>query len=86
MFYRHFKGKYYETVAEALDTRTEDVVVIYRTLYPCEHAWFTRPVAEFHGVKVFEDGSRVTRFAQVDYAQLPTEVQEYVKGHPVSGV
>ena len=78
MFYRHFKGRYYQAVAEALDTATEQTVIIYRTLYPSEYAWFTRPAEEFHGEKVTEDGIRVKRFAPVEYAQLPTEVQEYV--------
>ena len=83
MFYRHFKGKYYQTVAEALDTSSDDTVVIYRTLYPSDYEWFTRPKAEFHGEKILESGLTVRRFAPTDFSDLPDEVQEYVNSHPV---
>ncbi|SIO26800.1 DUF1653 domain-containing protein [Halodesulfovibrio marinisediminis] len=85
MYYRHFKGKFYQTVAEALDTTTEEVVVIYRTLYASDHVWFTRPAAEFYGEKELADGTHVKRFAPVEKDQLPHEVQEYLKKHPVQG-
>ena len=83
MYYRHFKGKYYQTVAEALDTTTDEPVVIYRTLYSSDHEWFTRPFPEFHGKKELADGTLVKRFAPVEFSQLPNEVREFVNAHPV---
>lgn len=83
MFYKHFKGKYYQTVAEALDTTSDEVVVIYRTLYASDYAWFTRPAAEFFGEKELADGMRVRRFEPVEEHQLPNDVQEYLAEHPV---
>lgn len=83
MYYRHFKGKFYQTVSEALDTTTEEVVVIYRTLYASDYAWFTRPAAEFFGEKELADGTRVKRFAPIEKDQLPNDVQEYLMKHPV---
>ncbi|EGY27298.1 hypothetical protein DA2_0445 [Desulfovibrio sp. A2] len=77
-FYRHFKGRYYQVVGEALDTATEGRVVVYRTLYPSGHALFTRPRDEFHGWKITDDGERVRRFAPVDYADLPDDARARV--------
>ena len=78
MFYRHFKGKYYQVVAEALDTSTEQPVVIYRTLYSCEHAWFTRSVSDFFGKKLLPDGSEVARFSPVSHEELPPSVKDFL--------
>lgn len=77
-FYRHFKGRYYQVVGEALDTATEGRVVVYRTLYPSDHALFTRPYDEFHGWKITDDGERVRRFTPVAYADLPDDARVHV--------
>lgn len=74
-FYRHFKGRYYQVVGEALDTATEGRVVVYRTLYPSGHDLFTRPYDEFHGWKITDDGERVRRFTPVAYADLPDDAR-----------
>ncbi len=79
-FYRHFKGRYYQVVGEALDTATEGRVVVYRTLYPSGHALFTRPYDEFHGWKITDDGERVRRFTLVAYADLPDDARTRVIG------
>lgn len=83
MYYRHFKGKFYQTVTEALDTTTEEVVVVYRTLYASNYAWFTRPAAEFFGEKKLADGTCVKRFELIEKDQLPNDVQEFLTRHPV---
>ncbi|HEU6436672.1 MAG TPA: DUF1653 domain-containing protein [Nitratidesulfovibrio sp.] len=77
-FYRHFKGRYYQVVGEALDTATEGRVVVYRTLYPSGHALFTRPYDEFHGWKDSPDGQRVRRFTPVHYTDLPADARDHV--------
>ena len=46
-FFRHYKNRYYQIVGEALDTRDDTLVVVYRTLYPSEYSLFTRPKEEF---------------------------------------
>lgn len=79
-FYRHFKGRYYQVVGEALDTATEGRVVVYRTLYPSGHALFTRPYDEFHGWKITDDGERVRRFTPAAYADLPDDARTLVIG------
>ncbi len=79
-FYRHFKGRYYQVVGEALDTATEGRVVVYRTLYPSGHALFTRPYDEFHGWKDNADGQRVRWFTPVAYADLPDDARAHVVG------
>ena len=77
-FFRHFKGRYYQVVGEALDTATEGRVVVYRTLYPSGHALFTRPYDEFHGWKDSADGQRVRRFTPVAHADLPEDARAHV--------
>lgn len=86
IFFRHFKGRYYQVLGEALDTTNEGRVVVYRTLYPSAHALFTRPWDEFHGWKVAESGERVRRFTAVPYDQLPDEARRMaVESLPVAG-
>lgn len=78
MFYRHFKGKFYQVVSKGLDTVTEQPVVVYRTLYPSEYPLYTRPAEEFHGYKHFEDGTQVQRFEAVEFDTLPHEAAALV--------
>lgn len=82
VFYRHFKGRCYQLVGEALDTATTGRVVVYRTLYPSGHALFTRPHDEFHGWAQRVDGQRVRRFAPVEYADLPHDARAHVIAMP----
>ena len=56
-FFRHYKNRYYQIVGEALDTRDDTLVVVYRTLYPSEYSLFTRPKEEFFGSVRCPDGS-----------------------------
>lgn len=78
MYYRHFKGRYYQVVGEALDTTTDDKVIVYRTLYSSDHALFTRPYHEFHGVTTTAQGETVQRFTPVERADLPQEAKDMV--------
>lgn len=73
VFYRHFKGKHYQVLGTALDTATDLPVVVYRTLYPSDHALFTRPHGEFHGDVVLADGQIVKRFVAVEKTDLPED-------------
>lgn len=70
-FYRHYKGRNYQVVGEALDTRDDSLVVIYRTLYPSEYSLFSRPKEEFYGMVRLESGEMVPRFSPVDFHELP---------------
>lgn len=51
-YYKHFKGKYYELIAEAKDSETLEDVIVYRALYGGRQTW-VRPRAMF-----FENISR----------------------------
>ena len=61
-FFRHYKNRYYQIVGEALDTRDDTLVIVYRTLYPSEYSLFTRPKEEFFGSVRCPDGSECLRF------------------------
>lgn len=78
MYYRHFKGRYYQVVGEALDTTNDGRVIVYRTLYPSDYALFTRPYQEFHGVTTTAQGETVQRFTLVEHASLPQEAKDMV--------
>ena len=60
--YRHSKsGKLYEVLGVALNTETEEYVVVYRPSCPSEYELFVRPYAMF--VESTEiDGQTVPRF------------------------
>lgn len=60
--YRHTKsGKDYEVIGVALQTETEEFLVVYRPLYDNEYELFSRPYAMFIEEVEF-DGKRVNRF------------------------
>lgn len=77
-FFRHYKNRYYQIVGEALDTRDDSLVVVYRTLYSSEYSLFTRPKEVFFGSVRRSDGSECLRFTPVEYADLPEEARSHV--------
>ena len=78
LFYRHYKGRYYQAVGEALDTQDDSIVIIYRTLYPSGYSLFSRPKEEFFGLVRLQDGKVTERFHAVPYADLPEEARARV--------
>ena len=64
--YRHSKsGKLYKVIGLALETETEDLLVIYRPLYENEYELFARPVSMFTETVVL-DGKSVPRFQKIN--------------------
>jgi len=62
--YRHYKGKYYQVLATARHSETEEVLVVYRCLYGDFSIW-VRPLDMFlETVRV--DGHEVPRFSPAD--------------------
>ena len=78
LFYRHYKGRYYQVVGEALDTRDDSIVIVYRTLYPSGYSLFSRPKEEFFGSVRLPDGTATDRFQAVGYGDLPEEARARV--------
>ena len=63
--YRHSKsGKLYEVIGLALETETEELLVIYRPLYENEYELFARPASMFAETIVL-DGKSVPRFQKI---------------------
>ena len=60
--YRHFKGKHYYVIDEAIDTETREAVVIYRALYG-DYGLFVRPKSMF--------------LSEVDHVKYPDVEQKY---------
>lgn len=60
--YRHFKGGEYEVLFIALDTETEEPVVVYQALYG-ERGHWVRSLADFtaHVIRGDYDGPRFSR-------------------------
>lgn len=64
--YRHNKtGNLYEVLGVALQTETEEPLVIYRPMYPSEHELVARPYTMFIE-QVAIDGIHTARFEKVD--------------------
>lgn len=61
--YRHYKGPEYEVLGLARHSETEEVLVVYRTLYGNYDLW-VRPAAMFVE-QVLVDGKWMPRFARV---------------------
>lgn len=61
--YRHFKGGLYQVIETARDSESEDVFVVYRTLYGTFSLWI-RPIGMFSET-VFIEGDSVQRFKLV---------------------
>jgi hypothetical protein len=58
--YRHYKGNYYEVLAVARHSETEELLVVYRCLYG-DFSYWVRPLAKFIE-HVTVDGAEVPRF------------------------
>lgn len=65
--YRHTKtGKEYEVIGTALQTETEEILVIYRPLYRnVNHQLYARPYGMFKEI-VTIDGKSMPRFEKVN--------------------
>ncbi len=67
--YRHFKGKFYEVIGEAIHSETREEMVIYKPLYDCpelgKKPLFIRPKKMFME-KVLVNGKNVPRFKKVE--------------------
>ncbi|MGH8494372.1 MAG: DUF1653 domain-containing protein [Moraxellaceae bacterium] len=61
--YRHYKGKDYAVMHVARHSETEELLVVYRTLYD-EFSWWVRPYDMFTG-EVSIAGKFVPRFCYV---------------------
>jgi len=61
--YRHYKGGEYEVIFAARHSETEEVLVVYRTLYN-DSGWWVRPHTMFFE-DVMVDGRRVPRFERI---------------------
>jgi hypothetical protein len=59
--YRHYKGKLYQVVGEAIHSETMEPLIVYRALYG-EYRLWVRPKAMFCEIIELE-GKEVPRFA-----------------------
>jgi len=62
--YRHYKGKYYQVIALARHSETEELLVVYKLLYGDFSTW-VRPQAMFTSTVTLPDGTVAPRFAYV---------------------
>lgn len=62
--YKHYKGKEYEVIGEAVHTETEERLVVYKALY-APYALWVRPYGMFFET-VTVDGQTIPRFLRAD--------------------
>lgn len=61
-YFRHYKGKYYQYIGEAIHSETLERMVIYRALYGERKTW-ARPYGMFFESVMLTTGECVPRFA-----------------------
>ncbi len=70
--YRHYKGKYYMVIGNAVHTETQEPVVVYQALYGTKELW-VRPARMWNEI-VDVKGKRMRRFERVNAnAKRPTD-------------
>ncbi|MGB0224246.1 MULTISPECIES: DUF1653 domain-containing protein [unclassified Marinobacterium] len=62
--YRHYKGNDYEVIGTARHSETEELMVVYRTLYGNFDLW-VRPYEMFVEKVRLESGEEVDRFSLI---------------------
>ena len=62
--YRHYKGKEYEVTGLAIHSETLEEFIVYKPLYPSEHALWIRPKKMFFE-NVLINGETVKRFQKI---------------------
>lgn len=75
--YRHFRGTYYQVLAVAKHTETEEMLVVYRSLYEPEKV-FARPLEMFMGEvsqKPYPDTQKRYRFELVTGKETEQQVK-----------
>ncbi|MGL4722091.1 MAG: DUF1653 domain-containing protein [Desulfovibrionaceae bacterium] len=77
MFFRHYKGKYYQKISEVLNVHTESIMVLYNTLYSSSPRIFVREKENFEG-SLLLDGIKVKRFNCIEECALPEEARNYI--------
>lgn len=71
--YRHFKSQEnYRLEGTAVDTRHEDLVIVYKPLYPCPYELFTRPEKQFFGLS----SEGVNRFSLMERPVPDTSLRD----------
>lgn len=78
--YRHFKGNFYTVEDVALDSETQEELVIYRKLYGDRGLWVRNKemfLSEVDHAK-YPDVKQTYRFEQVDLGAIPEEVCKYL--------
>lgn len=71
--YRHTKpGKLYEVIGTALNTETEQELVIYRPLYDCDHEMFARPF------DMFKENVEINGFMQRRFQKVNEKLENAV--------
>jgi len=67
-YFRHFKGGLYRYVCTALDSETQERMVVYQALYGGGKFW-VRPEKMFFE-SVTRDGKTFPRFTEIDKEQI----------------
>lgn len=78
MYYRHYKGKFYQVLGIVRNVHTEEDMVYYKTLYESTVQYFVRNASEFFA-NVDNGTTLCARFTEVPFSALPQEAQSFVE-------
>ena len=77
MYYRHYKGKFYQVLGMVRNVHTEEDMVYYKALYDSTVQYFVRNKSEFFA-NVNTGTMLCARFTEVMFDALPQEAQSFI--------
>ncbi|MDE7469103.1 MAG: DUF1653 domain-containing protein [Desulfovibrionaceae bacterium] len=77
MFFKHYKGRYYQSLGYVTDANNDSSMILYIPLYACEKRFFVREYIDFIQIVEYEN-KKVQRFTSIPEYQLPEDAKQYI--------
>ena len=77
MFFKHYKGRYYQSLGYVTQANNDSTMVLYTPLYQCDTRFFVREYLDFVQMIEFE-GRVLQRFIPILEYKLPEEARQYI--------
>lgn len=77
MFFKHYKGRYYQSLGYVVQANNDSTMVLYTPLYECRIRFFVREYTDFIQMVSCGD-TTLQRFTPVLEYELPDEARKYI--------